>query len=180
LWPGRSSESGFLGRDERLADVIAADAESLARLGVTHEQLANALDHILDSALAQIEDAVDLILNPTIVRLTDDFVELKTDESESALARLKDKAAGLNVDDRYWVDFAQYLGSQHCPWGVMGECSAELKHSSIDWTITSSSGAQLAGPGMIGHLIRSHHFFEGRSVRYRVGPIELAQLLDLA
>jgi hypothetical protein len=78
------------------------------------------------------------------------------------------------------VDFAQSLGMQHCPWAVIGDCSDSVKHASIDWTITSSSGAQLSGPGLISHLIRSHHFFEGRSVRYRVEPIELAQLLDLA
>ena len=30
------------------------------------------------------------------------------------------------------------------------------------------------------HLIRSHRFFEGPGVRYRVDPLELALLLDLA
>jgi hypothetical protein len=38
LWPGQLSECGFLGRDDRLADVIAADAKTVALLGVTHEQ----------------------------------------------------------------------------------------------------------------------------------------------
>lgn len=178
MWPGRSSESGFLGRDERLADVIAADAESLGRIGVTHEQLADALDHILDSALAQLEDAIERILDPITVRLTDDLVEVKVDDS--TLARLKEEVAELKIDDRYWVDFAVCLGEQHCPWEVIGDCSGVVKHASTDWTITSSSGAQLSGPGLISHLIRSHHFFESRRVEYRVEPIELAQLLDLA
>lgn len=176
---GRAAEDGFLGRDERLADVIAADAESLARLGVTHEQLADALDYVLDSAIAQQYDAFVRIRKPIWVQLTDDVDELRAEESEAARARMKDEPAALKVDDRYRVDIAQYLGSQHYPWWAIGECTVELKHASIDWTITNTSGAQLSGPGLISHLIRSDHFFEGRTGRYRVKPIELAQLLEL-
>jgi hypothetical protein len=33
---------------------------------------------------------------------------------------------------------------------------------------------------MLSRLIRAHQFFEGHTVEYRVDPIELARLLELA
>jgi hypothetical protein len=146
LWPGRSSDSGFLGRNERLADVSAADSTVLEGLGVSHGALADKLDHVLGAAMKELD---------------------------------RDPFAELFVDERYWVEFAFYFGSQYCPFEVIGECVEALPFNAVDWTITSTSGAQVSGPGMLSHLIRCHRFFEGRSVPYRVDPLELARLLDL-
>ena len=56
LWPGRSSDSGFLGRKERLADVIASDTKVLEELRVTHNALADKLDNILLAARDQLRN----------------------------------------------------------------------------------------------------------------------------
>jgi hypothetical protein len=150
LWPGRSSDSGFLGQNECLADVIAADAKVLDELRVTHDALADKLDNILLAAM-------------------DQFSDTHGGDNE------------VLVDERYWVEVALYLGTQHCPFEVVDQCSGrDIAFSSADWTITSTSGARLSGPGILSHLIRAHRFFEGRDVRYRVDPRELAVLLDLA
>lgn len=49
LKPGRSSQQGFLGEHERLTDVIREDAATLERLGVTHEELADRLEYVVDN-----------------------------------------------------------------------------------------------------------------------------------
>jgi hypothetical protein len=48
--PGALSRSGFLGPDERLADVIAADARTLDALHLDHAAIAAALDRLIDTA----------------------------------------------------------------------------------------------------------------------------------
>ena len=50
MCPGALSQTGFLARSEHLAGVLAQDAATLAKLGVTAEQLADALDHLVAAA----------------------------------------------------------------------------------------------------------------------------------
>lgn len=59
--PGRQSLTGFLGDDPRaLADVLAADAAAVSRLGATHERLAARLREVLDGGRAGQGDPVVL------------------------------------------------------------------------------------------------------------------------
>lgn len=51
LQPGSQSLSGYLAVGEQLADVIAADNATLARLGTTHEALADFLDGLYKRAI---------------------------------------------------------------------------------------------------------------------------------
>jgi hypothetical protein len=48
--PGRFSVQGFLGPDERLADVLARDAAAVRDLRLSHAQLAGALAELLAQA----------------------------------------------------------------------------------------------------------------------------------
>jgi hypothetical protein len=50
--PGAFSQRGFLGEHERLADVLEADAATLAELSLSGEDLAAPLDRLLDAAEA--------------------------------------------------------------------------------------------------------------------------------
>jgi hypothetical protein len=50
--PGAFSQSGFLGTDERLEDVLTSDARTLEELGVSAEELAAPLDRLLEAAEA--------------------------------------------------------------------------------------------------------------------------------
>ena len=45
--PGAWSAGGFLGPDERLADVLQADSEVVERLGLSVEQIASALERLV-------------------------------------------------------------------------------------------------------------------------------------
>jgi hypothetical protein len=78
-----------------------------------------------------------------------------------------------------------YKGYQLCPWSVEpddGQCTAggRVRFASTDWRIRHErSGRELRGPGLLVHLIRSHHFFEGIESPYRVDPDALCELLGL-
>jgi hypothetical protein len=50
--PGAFSQRGFLGADERLEDVLEADARTLAELGLSPQELADPLDRLIDAAEA--------------------------------------------------------------------------------------------------------------------------------
>ena len=64
--PGAFSQRGFLGEHERLADVLGADAGTLAELGLSREDLAGPLDRLLDAGeaargrSARIDDRLDI------------------------------------------------------------------------------------------------------------------------
>jgi hypothetical protein len=50
LRPMRSSYSGFLGPNESLKTVVREDAKTLQRLGITHEQIANKLEYLVQNS----------------------------------------------------------------------------------------------------------------------------------
>jgi hypothetical protein len=64
--PGAFSQRGFLGEDERLEDVLEADARTLEELGLSAEELATPLDRLIDAAeasrgrSARVDDRFDI------------------------------------------------------------------------------------------------------------------------
>ena len=64
--PGAFSQRGFLGEDERLKDVLEADARTLEELGLSAEELATPLDRLIDAAeasrgrSARVDDRFDI------------------------------------------------------------------------------------------------------------------------
>lgn len=85
----------------------------------------------------------------------------------------------------YKIWIIQYCGFQICPWTQdihSGQCTAGggPDYSSNDWKIRNLRTKQeMSGSGLVVHLIREHHFFEGFETPYRVDPRELACLLEL-
>jgi len=66
------------------------------------------------------------------------------------------------------------FGSQDCPWedpAYYGGMNYSVKNLRIDET--------LSFPGLIVHLIREHHFYEGRKSPYRVNPKQAVRVLDI-
>jgi hypothetical protein len=54
------------------------------------------------------------------------------------------------------------------------------RHGELDFLILEpKSGQHLRGAGLMGHLIRAHHFFEGAESPYRLDPQRVAQVLSL-
>jgi hypothetical protein len=76
-------------------------------------------------------------------------------------------------------------GFQQCPWTEdihhsICRTGSGASHASVDWYIRNNQlRREMTGPGLIVHLVRDHHFFEGPRSPYRVDPLALAQLLGL-
>lgn len=137
LKPGRLSQAGFLGEDERLIEVIAADEVTLKKLGITFEQVADRIEYFII--------AVNYPTNKPKI-----------------------------VDSIYEVTGTSWRGMQECPWGDRGE------YSNMDFQIKNTkTGESILFPGLIVHLIRKHHFFEGKKSSYRVEPKRVIEVLGI-
>jgi hypothetical protein len=74
----------------------------------------------------------------------------------------------------------QWRGSQQCPWDCKAETWGQVYWGSFDFLlINRRSSLFFTGPGMIVHLIREHHFFEGLESPYRVSPTKVALTLRI-
>jgi hypothetical protein len=154
--PGRWSHSGFLGEKESLQEVIARDDQTLARLGVSHAQIAGALDRLLASAFAASEDRLAqasaraqaemiasgmrgvaglamLPLGASLDKLED---QLRTEGSLPA-------ERGTAVDD-HDVFLQVYVGYQYCPftllrlpWGDDAPARRPLRRRTANITFTT-------------------------------------------
>jgi hypothetical protein len=135
--PGRLSNGGFLGKNERLDDVLKADDEAVKRLGLTHEKIADRIEYFIKAAGILI-------------------------------------STGKVVDEKYLVGGIISKGIQPCPWNdAMPYCNLEVFVKNLE------TKEQLDFPGGIVHLIREHHFYEGKQSPYRVDPEKAARVLDL-
>lgn len=87
--------------------------------------------------------------------------------------------------DQFEIKLDIFKGFQICPWAEnphQSQCTMGkgVKYSSIDWSISNTKNKKnLRGPGLIVHLIRDHHFFEGLKSPYRVDPVKLSDLLEI-
>ena len=106
------------------------------------------------------------------------------------LDRLITLAVGSNRDMilhvQYEIHITRYKGFQLCPWSpdpTHGQCTFGMgvQNASIKWVIRNKRNKlEMKGPGLIVHLIRDHHFFEGLKSPYRVDPVELSRLLEIS
>ena len=167
--PGACSEKGFLWPTESLEAVIDHDNQTLIRLGVSHDQIADALEHILQ-------------------RLQDDRDWEREAKCEApdlyhprsiphyGLGNLPATDVGYLVGSKHQLLIQQYRGWQDCPWG----CPIDAGASSFDFLILNrQSGKFVTGPGLIVHLIRKHHFFEGLGTPFRLDPARAVEVLEL-
>ena len=153
--------------------MVTQDAAQLATLGVTYEQIADAIHDLLQGAL-------DRKYGP-------DWRERTAHDEDHELfyavwgrkARLPTTwlagEKGYTVA-QFQVLLNQYRGGQDCPWN----CRVDVKFASFDFVIVNrNNGLYFTGPALITHLIREHHFFEGRQSFYRVDPLRAARVLEL-
>lgn len=149
--PGQLSMGGFLGVDESLTEILKMDDETVKRLGLTHEQIASRIEYFLKLA-EEIEffDPKELIIKQREGRL---------------------------VDGKYLVGRNTWRGGQSCPWE---DTKLFMPYGHIDCFVKNKElGEQLNFPGGIVHLIREHHFYEGRGSPYRVDPERAVRILEI-
>jgi hypothetical protein len=194
LRPGRHSALGFLGSDEKLEEVISQDAAMHQQIGLTFVELGEALAAVLnavDDQREQYNEALGKELesaqNPDELVQVEKYHEWRTREETLdwigighpmpgfGPGNLPDTKFGYLVGDRFQVFVLQWRGMQECPWG----CGFPPGASYDFLLLNRETGTFVTGPGMITHLIREHHFCEGRESPYRVDPIRLARVLGL-
>jgi len=138
--PGKLSVGGFLGADEKLNDILKADDETVKRLGLTHDKIADRIEYF-----------VNAVGYPS--------------------------REGKLVDGKYLVGGTTWRGGQECPWNDAGFM---VPHSDMDVFVRNQElNEELKFPGAIVHLIKQHHFYEGKKSPYRVDPEKAARVLNI-
>ncbi|MFB0543825.1 MAG: hypothetical protein ACETVR_03490 [Candidatus Bathyarchaeia archaeon] len=173
--PGRWSEKGFLGSHEKLMDVIRDDTATLKRLGVTHDQIADKIEELLKAGIEW--DSAGAL------KLLKVLEELEKGREGCRVRRLSLHDIPVIIG-HFNVKVKRYRGHQRCPWAKDQDHRCTVgsgpKYGNTDFVITNNrTGEALRGPGLIVHLIRDHHFFEGRQSPYRVDPEKAARVLEL-
>jgi hypothetical protein len=190
------SESGFLGPDESLVERIRLDGEELRRYGVTYEQIADRLEAIAGRAErarslqarsiehqhrreVALKPFYDALSRASTLQETGAIAESMLDwwhEQERTLER-------VTVEDRYEVDMDSYAGWQDCPFDPADPSTGFFRtcgQADTDVTVRRvADGSTLFFSKLLIHLVREHHFFEGKGLRYRLEPGEAIRVLDI-
>jgi hypothetical protein len=149
--PGNLSGEGFLGPTESLDEVLAEDDKTVKELGLTHEQIADRIGYFVKK-----------------------YGQLANNASGEQGWDEYDKVIGEGYElGKYRFKVEVWRGAQECPWkdGV---------GSNTDYVVTNTeTGESIEFPGLIEHLIRAHHFYEGKGTSYRLDPAEAARILEI-
>jgi hypothetical protein len=166
--PGAWSVGGFLGASESLEAVMRQDELTLRRLGISYKQIADALAKVLSAMHERYWERHDSWRDHVILR------DARTIPSFS-LDNLPSVEDGI-LDGNLQAFMTQWRGFQECPW----ECDTDPTWGSFDFLVLNRRlGEFVTGPGLIVHLIREHHFFEGIGSPYRCDPAKLIRVLEL-
>lgn len=149
LW-GCSSLSGFLSKDEGLLECGYSDVMILEKKKVTFEAIAKKLEYIAKLAMNKESDEL--------------------------------------IQSKFKVNFNNYpLGKQYCPFSKISDITPSSQsnfegacgESNFDFVIHNVNlNRSIMVSGLLTHLIRKHHFFEGH-VQYRLDPLEVIEVLEI-
>jgi hypothetical protein len=131
-----------------------------------------------------LEDALEEVIvqdRETLASLAISHEQIASDLEEILLAG-RDAGASLEQGVSFGpvlvLKLGGYLGFQGCPWGcdnVNMESGANRDFALLN----RQTGERIELPGLIVHLIREHHFFEGFGSPYRVDAEKLVRILEL-
>lgn len=164
LYPNGGTEKltyGYLDRTEQPEGVIAADEQTLTRLGLTHEQVAKTIEDVFLHMPKNINGHPLIFWNyiHSPVCPWDDFCAVSPfDYSE--------KVTEVWLCNRKYYFKLRMLLSLLSKDRRLGRLK---KFVANDWVMVLSD--------LHAHLIRDHRFFEGRSTPYRVDPERFIRFL---
>jgi hypothetical protein len=158
---GYSSVTGFLAEDEKLLDVVRKDLVTLKQHNLSIEMICDRLDHLIVTALMEIN-----VLNQ----------QNKNQHIKEIVIEKKYKVE-INVSDSY-----QYCPFTHVPHkyrpGKKTHIYDACDQNCHTYTITNLiNGKTITFSGLLPHLIRDHHFFEG-NVPHRLDPLKIITVID--
>jgi hypothetical protein len=153
LYPGESSQVGFLKPGEKLSDVITKDNLFLQNTGITHEQIA---DRML-----------------TIEHKYRSVPEKQYNESTH-------RNYAVIENGKFHVEIFQTKGFQDCPFqNTTLDPLSHHDYGSADLFVTNlTTGKSIMFGTLQHHLIRCHQFFEG-STQYRLEPSDVIDVLEI-
>jgi hypothetical protein len=173
--PMAYSDLGFIGINESLEAILQSDESRLQKLGISHEQISGKLKNILADALNQRRKICETNYQEFSEREKYDSTLWRRKPAPIfSLDKLPDIKIGYLIESKYQVFFLQFFGFQECPWN----CEYDTWSSFIILLLNREIAQCIQMPGLIVHLIREHHFFEGVESPYRVDPFKLAQILE--
>lgn len=146
--PRKLSNSGFLGADEKLLEVLSMDnAYVVDQLGLTHQELARPLRFVGAIALRFYEEAAKGGRQPGYREF-------------------------LYHGRKYKVKAMCYRGYQKSPFadGTKTNCNATL------WNLTNNK--KLDYSLLVPEMIERYGFYEGKGTPYRVEPRAILEVLD--
>lgn len=186
--PGAWSRGGFLGQNESLEAVLRLDAEVLTLLAVSHRRIADSLERVISTGFeAQVKLSKFRASRKSVAQAKPPghfnlfnriFAGAATDQEGPRVEVCTNPLDSPGERCGYPFEHLRYsgilyCGYQMCPWG----CGAR---SDFDFKVENErAGEVVKGPGLIVHLIREHHFFEGLRSPYRVDPFKLVKVLEL-
>ncbi len=155
MQPNGWSQVGFLAPGQDLVEICQKDAEILKARGITHAQIADRLEAVIMKA------------NHLFRQLQD----LKQGEIPQAI-----------IEDKLCVpSYISTMGHQECPFTQDPQKRSTIcgKGSSMITIINQTSKKQIDNiTELHAHLIRDHHFFEGKAP-YRLDPELAIEVLGL-
>lgn len=153
--PGKLSLVGFLGTEERLAEVLELDDETVRSMSLTHDQISDKMIYYSNLRLNLFKTK------------TQRFIKGDYDPSASEDYLVLDEG---HLFGRPEVGF---FGFQECPWrdGAMGIGDEHF--------VNVAKNKVLFYSDLIPHLIKVHHFYEGFKSPFRVDPKSAAEAFDL-
>lgn len=162
MLPGQSSRIGFLTQGERLADIIARDEKTCADRGITPRQIADRLETLVGRAKRR----VGLALR-------------RRERGDEVDGFMNGRGGGVLLEG-FRITGIHYRGLQDCPFEeTRGATCEPFIYSAGNYSIEHvDTKREIRFPGLIIHLAREHHFFEG-SVTYRLEPSEAIDVLGL-
>lgn len=150
--PKRLSENGFLDEKESLVELLEEDDRVVKEYGLTHKK-------IVETIIRRLAPDVEK---------SSKFLETKDERTIKTVSN----NGYYSSQGKYFVETTHYKGTQPCPWKDSStSCDHFITHQETNKKIILS--------GLALHLIEKHHFYEGKTRRYRVDPKKIIEFFDI-
>ena len=180
LYPGQDSQAGFLGPKDNFFEVMRQDRDFLKSAGITHFQIADAVDGIL----RRMEQPENRNLSKMILTMNEQRLEVKVGYT---------RGVQLNpfqefIDWRLWKGYKegeftlQQYKERNVPYKQYGDLWLGLKYPARgtgDFTITNLATQRSVSGCDMAPVLMAMGFFEGPGTPYRMDPAKFIDVLGL-
>lgn len=187
---GDLSREGFIGKNERLLEIVHEDWKTVEQYGTTHAQIADALD-VLFAGNYQVNPDYEYIApqvgtagnqscpwsckaagqNKGVIQRKD------LTEQQQFIAQISQMGNVYETLERNLKMCEKYDGKDS---SSALEAKKMLEDYKSERAFTKKTVLYVPLTGLLPHLIKEHYFFEGKQTCYRADPEFLIKALNLA